>query len=705
MKPVQDTQYEGRREPAKQTTVALHARKKSADSESAFRGRKIDRLDAGPVGQVFRETENEHISNKSCSLGHQHDSDKTRSIATPPVEKVRETRSKATKRSLEHTETQPISIDVEPRHKGTPWKKPLIYPQNGKSRANVTWDDLERLNDDEFLNDNLVALFMRYLQEHMDQEHAKTMHFFSTFFYNALTRPAEKSKSRQINYPAVANWTKTVNLFKRDYVIVPVNEAAHWYLMIICNLRSLQEPDNKDEDVVEITDSVEDDDPVEDPSKVIVESDIVADKEVLEGSGYTEGSKNPAPTSAKKRPGRPKLQPRHRKYAVNQPIIITLDSLDQPRSITASALKSYLVEEAKDKYSLTIDKNDIKGMTAKNILLQDNFSDCGLYLCLYLEQFVRDPAIFVRSILQRDEKSFAWPRALQNGVLRDRLYGMIRQLYDTRNKDDAKLPPIGRLLLKDEDYHEDQLTKRKTTQSEIYEPAHVKAGIDFYEGRRNEDKEQSSADRMLLEEAFPPAAEMRIHNPRLQATELTGTHGSTSQPIVVEDSQDNQKQDDTSSRYFQPRKDENSNLKAARRSDTPQELAGRMRKERSPGKAMVDAHTISSTPIDLTTPVPARQVPTNDTPPTEEADNRNTRGVSCSTDYLTGNSRYEDRNGHEPHQRSDGSTTYLYVPDHQMQGTEEEFTGFGDDAVHSRDTSMVPESVHGSQPDRMLLDH
>lgn len=30
------------------------------------------------------------------------------------------------------------------------------------------------------------------------------------------------------------NWTKNVNLFEKDFIIVPINESCHWFLAIIC---------------------------------------------------------------------------------------------------------------------------------------------------------------------------------------------------------------------------------------------------------------------------------------------------------------------------------------------------------------------------------------------------------------------------------------------------------------------------------------
>ena len=32
----------------------------------------------------------------------------------------------------------------------------------------------------------------------------------------------------------VKNWTRNVNIFEKDFLIVPINRRAHWYMAIIC---------------------------------------------------------------------------------------------------------------------------------------------------------------------------------------------------------------------------------------------------------------------------------------------------------------------------------------------------------------------------------------------------------------------------------------------------------------------------------------
>ena len=35
-------------------------------------------------------------------------------------------------------------------------------------------------------------------------------------------------------YDRVRRWTKKVNIFEKDFVIVPINEHSHWFVAVIC---------------------------------------------------------------------------------------------------------------------------------------------------------------------------------------------------------------------------------------------------------------------------------------------------------------------------------------------------------------------------------------------------------------------------------------------------------------------------------------
>ena len=124
---------------------------------------------------------------------------------------------------------------------GPPWKKPLLFPKDGKKKASVEFSDLERLEEGQFLNDNLIGFYLRYLEQRLEDtkpDIANKVYFFNTFFFASLTN-TQRGK-RDINYEAVQKWTRSIDIFAFEYIIVPINESAHWYLAIICNLPAIR---------------------------------------------------------------------------------------------------------------------------------------------------------------------------------------------------------------------------------------------------------------------------------------------------------------------------------------------------------------------------------------------------------------------------------------------------------------------------------
>lgn len=132
-----------------------------------------------------------------------------------------------------------VSIDEDSL--ASAWhSRPLVSPGS----TPVEWRDLleardlERLEDGEYLNDNLIEFYLKYLKIQLEQtspETAKKVYFFNTFFFASLTRKGK----RGINYDAVQKWTRSIDIFSYDYVVVPICESQHWYVAIICNLPTL----------------------------------------------------------------------------------------------------------------------------------------------------------------------------------------------------------------------------------------------------------------------------------------------------------------------------------------------------------------------------------------------------------------------------------------------------------------------------------
>lgn len=85
----------------------------------------------------------------------------------------------------------------------------------------------------------------------VDEEKKSKSHIFSTFFYKRLTRLSKEKDSKltasQKRHARVAKWTKNLNIFEKDFIIIPINEQSHWYLAIIC-FPNLTEPHTMDTD-------------------------------------------------------------------------------------------------------------------------------------------------------------------------------------------------------------------------------------------------------------------------------------------------------------------------------------------------------------------------------------------------------------------------------------------------------------------------
>ncbi|OKL64388.1 hypothetical protein UA08_00401 [Talaromyces atroroseus] len=447
------SQNDGQPEPAKRQRLSA-----TLQGEDYFTGGIRQ-----PSRRVPLNTKSESISGRTIG----NDEEKKYQASS----KNRQTRSKTRQALVDLVENEPATTTYNVPSGNGIWSKPLVYPREGKKKAEVDSYDLERLRDGEFLNDNLIGFYLRFLEHHLERnnpEVAKRVYFFNSYFFATLTSSPKGKKG--VNYEAVQKWTRNVDLFSHDYVIVPINENAHWYLAIICNLGFLKkceediEPDVSqkttlhqqliDNDEIPETPPHERSTPEESardsfasmkisPNMPGSQSRQVRDSDD-EWPEKEENHATPPATfqnktssggfelkSAKKGPEKAKKPKRTGPlYSVDQPTIVTFDSLGLGRSPAVKFLRSYLLEEASAKQSLELSTKDIKGMTAKEIPLQPNYSDCGLYLLAYLEKFVQDPDAFIRKLLQREMSAEDdWP-ALKSGLLRRRLRDFLFELHE-----------------------------------------------------------------------------------------------------------------------------------------------------------------------------------------------------------------------------------------------------------------------------------
>lgn len=354
------------------------------------------------------------------------------------------------------------------------WDIDLSYQRN-----TVTKGDIFRLNEGEFLNDDLIGFGLQHLfsaGKARDKSLEDRVFIHNSFFYQKL-----KSTGSRINYDGVRSWTARKDILKCDYIVVPVNENYHWWVAIICHPGKLVA-----DAVPQVEEATVDDDaqaegqghgsedkpvnpkndpqmseshlqgepslpsvaPVNDMRSLSIDSNgdtsnITANQERRGHDHIDIPGEDEDPVTANKvqqasiarKAVRKTGGPGPRKYEFGEPRIITLDSMGNTHSPACQALKQYLVAEFKDKRNqenLNVPQNI--GMKALNIPEQKNFSDCGVYLLGYIREFLKDPDVFVQGLLQRVKRDWDFDASELRNDLREQIFELQKE-YQKEQKE------------------------------------------------------------------------------------------------------------------------------------------------------------------------------------------------------------------------------------------------------------------------------
>ncbi|XP_037082411.1 sentrin-specific protease 6-like [Pollicipes pollicipes] len=328
-------------------------------------------------------------------------------------------------------------------------------PASGAIAVNT--DDYCCLEEEQFLNDVIIDFYLKYLvSSRLAEPDRRRTHVFSSFFYKRLTtrpssrhgrRPAEDSlrlSAAQKRHARVKGWTKNVDIFDMDFLIVPINEHSHWFLAIICfpgleGYRRLSddqpceapqprrarrpsaaaappppaapaavvpapapvptqvgntlivplpaEPlaeqlDDSDRDEAE-PDDEELDAELDEPCEPAAAADEPAPADT---DAYDCELEAPIPAVCTKDVP---------ETAIKQPCVLIFDSLaGASRSRVVATLRDYLRVEysARKAADRPFSKDTMKACCAK-VPQQTNFSDCGVYVLQYVESFFQNPVL------------------------------------------------------------------------------------------------------------------------------------------------------------------------------------------------------------------------------------------------------------------------------------------------------------------------
>ncbi|XP_051509811.1 uncharacterized protein LOC127415207 [Myxocyprinus asiaticus] len=84
----------------------------------------------------------------------------------------------------------------------------------------LTMDDLSTLYGQNWLNDQVMNMYGDLVMDSVPEK----VHFFNSFFYDKL---------RTKGYDGVKRWTKNVDIFKKDLLLIPIHLEVHWSLVSV----------------------------------------------------------------------------------------------------------------------------------------------------------------------------------------------------------------------------------------------------------------------------------------------------------------------------------------------------------------------------------------------------------------------------------------------------------------------------------------
>ena len=227
----------------------------------------------------------------------------------------------------------------------------------------------------------------------MDHKLQDKIHIFSSFFYRRLSSAKvsllPSQDGTKTGFDLVKAWTRKVNLFEKEFLIVPICENLHWFLAIICHpskmlAEIIEDDEGKTRNDADVTDNSEE------FAKVAVNVEDDYDDFEIKLSQESLESREQSPSSSLLPSSSPfvDLDPE----PVESTKIFIFDSLGMASRgkgvAVINRLRTYLQLEADDKLKRESSKSACTGHVIK-VPQQENYTDCGCFLLQFAEEFIR----------------------------------------------------------------------------------------------------------------------------------------------------------------------------------------------------------------------------------------------------------------------------------------------------------------------------
>lgn len=109
--------------------------------------------------------------------------------------------------------------------------KKVLTSGNGREvfaqgfNAEITRSDLATLRESTWLNDEVVNFYFSLIKERSEtSKDLPKVHVFNTFFY---------PKIMKMGFAGVKRWTRKIDIFAMDLILIPVHLGMHWCLAVI----------------------------------------------------------------------------------------------------------------------------------------------------------------------------------------------------------------------------------------------------------------------------------------------------------------------------------------------------------------------------------------------------------------------------------------------------------------------------------------
>ncbi|KAL7059101.1 hypothetical protein AAHC03_013919 [Spirometra sp. Aus1] len=317
----------------------------------------------------------------------------------------------------------------------------FVYRPPGSSDGILlTTEDVACLAPGSFLNDTIINFYLKYLFfEQLSAFQRQATHLFNCFFYSRLSStpapsasvpncPPDNSSPDQLSmarHSNVAKWTRRVDLFSKDYIIIPINENLHWFLGLVCypwmagmvSYTKLYEAFAFD--LCQLNPEFVDVDHIHVGQVDIGQEELTVLPSDKKGEAFD-------------RWRRRRLAWLRRRGINAMPCILLFDSIpSHSRVSNLHVIRNYLQAEWNVRRSerdgpLHFNKDTIRGFSPR-VPSQSNLVDCGIFLLHYVEMFFRKPVkSYTKDYFQNEMSSWFCSETL--GQKRSVIRNLIQQL-------------------------------------------------------------------------------------------------------------------------------------------------------------------------------------------------------------------------------------------------------------------------------------